>query len=185
LDSDLLFWQIARVAGLGAFASLSISILTGVAMRTAVLDWLAANRPLKSVHEFTAWLWIPLGAIHITALVLDRTAGIRLVDLLVPFLARYTGWGRIAVGLGTLAMELLVVVAVTGWLKRWIQTGLWQWLHRLSYVAFALIFLHAVLGGTDFGDPVVSALTWSVAFALAILSLARVAWGRLPASTES
>jgi DMSO/TMAO reductase YedYZ heme-binding membrane subunit len=58
---------------------------------------------------------------------------------------------------------------------------LWQWLHRLSYAGFALLFLHAVLGGTDFSDPLVSALTWSVAAALATLGLARLLWGRLPA----
>jgi hypothetical protein len=38
-----------------------------------------------------------------------------------------------------------------------------------------------VLGGTDFSDPLVSALTWSVAFALATITAARVLWGRLPA----
>ena len=59
--------------------------------------------------------------------------------------------------------------------------GVWQWIHRLSYVAFGLLFLHALLGGTDFSDPVVSALTWSVAFGLATITAARVLWGRLPA----
>ena len=59
--------------------------------------------------------------------------------------------------------------------------GAWMWIHRLSYLAFAMVFLHALLGGTDFSDPLVSALTWSVALALGVLSLARVVWGRLPA----
>jgi hypothetical protein len=38
-----------------------------------------------------------------------------------------------------------------------------------------------VLGGTDFGDPVVAAATWAVAAVLGTLSLARLLWGRLPA----
>jgi DMSO/TMAO reductase YedYZ heme-binding membrane subunit len=57
----------------------------------------------------------------------------------------------------------------------------WRWLHRLAYAAFALMFLHAVLGGTDFSDPAVSAITWATAAALVVLALARAAWGRLPA----
>jgi DMSO/TMAO reductase YedYZ heme-binding membrane subunit len=57
----------------------------------------------------------------------------------------------------------------------------WQWLHRLSYVGFGLLFLHVVLAGTDAGDPVVSALTWATAGLLALLTAARVIWGRLPA----
>jgi DMSO/TMAO reductase YedYZ heme-binding membrane subunit len=58
---------------------------------------------------------------------------------------------------------------------------LWLWMHRLAYVAFALIFLHAVLSGTDFSDPVVSAITWAAAAMLLFLALVRAIWGRLPA----
>jgi DMSO/TMAO reductase YedYZ heme-binding membrane subunit len=58
---------------------------------------------------------------------------------------------------------------------------LWKWLHRLAYVAFALVFVHAILSGTDFSDPIVSAITWSAAAMLLVLGLARVFWGRLPA----
>jgi DMSO/TMAO reductase YedYZ heme-binding membrane subunit len=57
----------------------------------------------------------------------------------------------------------------------------WQWVHRTAYVAFALIFFHAILSGTDFSDPAVSAITWGTAAALFALGLARVLWGRLPA----
>jgi DMSO/TMAO reductase YedYZ heme-binding membrane subunit len=57
----------------------------------------------------------------------------------------------------------------------------WLWLHRLAYAAFALIFLHAVLSGTDFSDPVVSAITWAAAAMLLLLATARAIWGRLPA----
>ena len=54
-------------------------------------------------------------------------------------------------------------------------------MHRLSYVAFALMFFHSVLSGTDFSDPFVSAISWGVAAALLALGLARAVWGRLPA----
>jgi hypothetical protein len=37
------------------------------------------------------------------------------------------------------------------------------------------------MAGTDFSDPLVSAITWAIAALLATLSLARLAWGRLPA----
>ena len=178
MTTDQLFWVVARVAGLGAFFALSISLVSGLALRTAVLDWLGSNRALRSLHEYTALLWIPLGVMHVSALLLDSTARISPLDLIVPFRAPY---GSLPIGLGTVALEVFAVVAVTGWLKRRMSTGLWQWLHRLSYVGFGLLFLHAVLAGSDFSDPVVSALTWSVAAMLAVLSLARAVFGRLPA----
>jgi len=74
-----------------------------------------------------------------------------------------------------------VVVTVAALLRRRMNRVAWTWLHRLAYAAFALIFVHAVLTGTDFSDPLVSALTWAVAAALGALGLARAIWGRLPA----
>ena len=152
--------------------------MTGLALRTAVLDWLGSNRALRSLHEFTALLWIPLGSLHLLALLLDRTARVTPLDLVVPFRVPY---GTLAIGLGTVALELFALVAVTGWLRRRLDPTAWQWIHRLAYVAFGLVFVHALLGGTDFSDPLVSAITWSAAAMLAILSLARALWGRLPA----
>ena len=61
------------------------------------------------------------------------------------------------------------------------RKNLWLWVHRMAYVAFALIFLHAVLSGTDFSDPAVSAITWGSAAALLTLAVARLLGGRLPA----
>lgn len=183
MNPDLFFWMLARVCGLASFAALSLSLLSGAALRTAVLDWLATNRALRSTHEFTALLWIPLGLLHMAALVLDSTARIGLLDLLVPFRVHYDGapQATLAIGLGTLTFELFAVVAITGWLKRRMSAAAWRWIHRLAYLAFGLLFLHAVLAGSDFSDPAVSALTWSVAFALALISVARALYGRLPA----
>jgi len=175
---ELLTWMVARVAGLAALTALSISLLSGVAIRTGVLDWLGSNRMLRSLHEYTIVLWMPLGALHVGGLLLDQTSRVRPLDLLVPFLVPY---GSVAIGLGTVTLQVLLVVAVSAYLRRQMDGQAWQWLHRLSYVAYALLFLHALLAGTDVGDPVVGALVWSTAGLLAVLTAARVIWGRLPA----
>jgi DMSO/TMAO reductase YedYZ heme-binding membrane subunit len=177
-DPGLFFWVLARVTGLTSFVALAISLLSGVALRTAILDWLGSNRALRSLHEFTAALWIPLGGLHVLALLLDPTARVRPLDLLLPFLVPY---GTLAIGLGTVALELFALVAITGWLRRRMNAAAWQWIHRLGYVAFGLVFLHALLGGSDFSDPLISAVTWAAAAMLALLTLARVLYGRLPA----
>lgn len=175
---DQFFWVLARVGGLGSYAALAVALVTGIALRTAVLDWLGSNRALRSLHEFTTVLWIPLAVLHIAALVLDRTSRIALIDLVLPFHSTY---GALGIGLGTLAVDVLVVVTATAYFKRRMPAMLWKWLHRLAYVAFALIFFHSVLSGTDFSDPFVSAITWSAGAMLLVLALARAFWGRLPA----
>ncbi len=178
MTADQFFWVLSRVAGLGSYAALAVALVTGIALRTAVLDWLGSNRALRSLHEYTTVLWIPLAVLHLAALILDKTSRIAVIDLVLPF---HSSYGTLAIGLGTLAVDVLLVVTVAAYLKRRMPGELWKWLHRLSYVAFALIFLHAVLSGTDFSDPIVSAITWSTAAMLLALSLARAFWGRLPA----
>ncbi len=180
MNVDTFLWILARVTGLSAAAALAISLLTGLALRSAVLDWLATNRAVRSTHEFTAVLWIPLGLFHMVLLVLDSSVRrpIRLIDLVVPF---QVGYGTVAIGLGTVSVDLLLLVAFTGWLRRRIHPFAWRWIHRLSYVACALLFVHALLAGSDFSAPQVSAIAWAVAAVLAVLSVARLLWGRLSA----
>ncbi|HEY7200619.1 MAG TPA: hypothetical protein VIC57_10425 [Candidatus Dormibacteraeota bacterium] len=177
MDADLLFWLVARVSGLAAFLTLGLGLMTGMALRTGVLDLLGPNRVVRTVHEFMQWLWVPLGLLHVGTLLLDRTARITPLDLVVPF---QTSYGSLAIGLGTLTLEIFALIVLTGWLKKAIAPRLWIWIHRLGYAAFAMVFLHALLGGTDFTDHTVSAVTWSAAMVVGLLALARVLWGHLP-----
>ncbi len=175
---DLFLWILARITGLASFTTLAIALGTGVALRTSVLDWLGTNRALKALHEFTTPLWLPLGVVHVITIVLDRTARIAPLDVVLPFRVPYA---PLAIGLGTVAFDIFAVVVLTSWLRRFMDQALWRSIHRLSYVGFAALFAHAVYSGTDFSQPLVSALAWSTAFALAILGLARILFGRLPA----
>lgn len=174
---DFTVWLLARVLGLCSFAALSIAVLSGVALRTSVLDFLATNRALRALHDFTTPLWLPLGAGHVIALLFDRTARVSLRDVFVPF---ETSYGALAIGLGTVSLDIFLVVVLTSWLRRAMHQGLWRWIHRSSYLGFAALFFHSLLSGTDFGTPLVSATAWSVAACLAVLSVSRIFWGRLP-----
>lgn len=178
MTADQFFWVLARVAGLGSYAALAIALVTGIALRTAVFDWLGSNRAVRALHEYTTVLWVPLAALHLVSLLLDSTARIGVLDLFVPF---HSSYGTLAIGVGALSLDLLVVVTVAAYLKRRMRQQAWLWLHRVAYVAFGLVFLHAVLSGTDFSDPAVSAITWGSAAALLTLAIARVMGGRLPA----
>src|SRR6202049_1066222 len=113
MTMDQFFWVLARVAGLSSYAALAIALVTGIALRTAVLDWLGSNRALRSMHEFTIVLWIPLAGLHLLSLLLDSTARGGILDLFIPFHSTY---GTLAIGLGALSVDVLVVVTVTAFL---------------------------------------------------------------------
>ena len=174
-NTDLI-WIIARSTGVGSLVALTLSVLTGIALRTGSFAWLSHNRGVRVVHGFLTVLWIPLGLAHVIALLFDRYAQIGLLDLLVPFAVSY---GRFAIGLGTIAAQLIVVVLISTWMRSSLTVGQWQAFHRLSYVAFVAAFAHGILSGTDLANPVVAALAWVTAAAVALVALRRITRVRL------
>ncbi len=177
VEPELLTWIVGRATGLASYAALCIAVLSGIALRTSMLDFLANNRALRAMHDFMSFIWLPLGATHVVALVLDKTARIDVIDLFVPFL---TDYGQLAIGLGTISLDLVVLIGVTSWLRDRLNVNLWRWLHRSAYAMFAVTFLHAYLSGTDFDSPLISAISWSAAAGIALLAVSRIALGRLP-----
>jgi sulfoxide reductase heme-binding subunit YedZ len=177
LSTDLI-WIIARSTGTASLVALTLSVLTGIALRTGTLAWLSHNRGVRVVHGFLTVLWIPLGLAHVIALLFDRYAQVGLVDLVVPFGVSY---GRLAIGLGTISAQLILVVLVSTWLRSSLTNGQWQWFHRLSYIAFFAAFAHGVMSGTDLANPVVAALAWITAVAVALVALRRVTRVRITA----
>ena len=177
MDPQLVVWLVARATGVAAYIALCLSILSGIALRTSVLDFLAKNRALRSLHDFMTWVWIPLGALHVTALLLDRTARITPLDVIVPFQVSYA---PIAIGLGTLSFDLVVIITVTSWLRRRMDDRVWRWIHRSSYLVFVTMFVHALLSGTDFSSPFISSISWSAALGIGLLAASRIVFGRLP-----
>lgn len=62
---------------------------------------------------------------------------------------------------------------MTSWLRDQMANEVWQFVHRLSYLAFAALFLHTTLSGTDLDAPVIAWLTWTAAAAIAYFGLER------------
>jgi methionine sulfoxide reductase heme-binding subunit len=178
LNADLALWYSARIAALAAFVAVSIALLTGTAIRTAFLGGLARNKALLAVHSFMSWLWVPLIAVHVASLLLDQTAKVALIDLLLPFQSQIPG-GKVAVGLGTIAFLLLIFIGITSALRRRMSQGLWLWLHRLTYPMFALMVIHAQLAGTDFSRTAISIAGWAVLGLLGALAGLRVIGARV------
>lgn len=177
MDPQLFVWIVARATGVAAYIALCLSILSGIALRTSVLDFLATNRALRSLHDFMTWIWIPLGFGHVTALLLDKTARIAPLDVVIPFQVTYA---PLAIGLGTLSFDIVVIITVTSWLRRRMDDRVWRWVHRSSYLVFVTMFLHALLSGTDFSSPLISSISWSAALGIGLLAASRIVFGRLP-----
>lgn len=170
-----LIWIAARATGTASLVALALSVLSGVALRSGALAWLSHNRGVRAIHDLTSVLWLPLALAHVVALFLDPYAKLGLTDLIIPFQVTY---GRLAVGLGTISLQLLLVVVVSTWLRRHLTHGGWLAIHRLSYLAFVGVFAHGLLAGTDFAQPLIVALAWLTAIVLALAGFRRLTASR-------
>ena len=171
-DPDLAYWVLARIAGLTCYAALAVSLLSGIAVRSRFWAQVGGgHRALISLHQYTTVLWLPLGLVHVEGLLLDHVSRIGLADVVVPFRVSY---GSLGIGLGTVAFDLILILAVTGWARQSIRPRIWLWIHRLSYAAFASIFVHSALSGTDFDRWPVAMATWGTAAAVGAQSAAKL-----------
>lgn len=173
---DQQLWLTSRAAALTAFFVLAVSLITGQALRTFVLEGWVGRREVLAVHEFLTVCWAPLVVLHVAAAVLDPVSRLTPWDVVVPFRVPYA---PVPIGLGTIGLDVLLVVAVTSYLRKRIAAATWRWLHRTSYLMFGLLFLHAVLSGSDMGRPAIAAAAWAAIVFVVILTLARVVVGRL------
>jgi DMSO/TMAO reductase YedYZ heme-binding membrane subunit len=181
MNTGLLLWEAARAAALAALAVLAGALLTGMAVRTALLGSIARSPAVLALHSFLSWFWVPLVAVHITALILDGTSRLSAVDAVIPFQAQYA---QVGIGLGTVGFLVLVLIGVTSALRRRMPPRAFRVIHRLSYPMFAVFLVHAQLAGSDFSRTWISVLGWATLGALAILAVARAATGRLQTDRE-
>jgi DMSO/TMAO reductase YedYZ heme-binding membrane subunit len=146
--TEQFWWFVTRSSGLVAWALLMASMVWGVLLATRVLK--PHDKPgwLLDLHRWLGALTVVFVGVHLLALVLDDYVTFGWSDLLVPFAS---GYARFAVGLGVIALYLLVAVQVSSLAMRRIPTRYWRWLHLTSYALVLATSWHAVLVGTDVG----------------------------------
>jgi DMSO/TMAO reductase YedYZ heme-binding membrane subunit len=157
-----LWWYVARAGGLVAWALVVASCTWGLlhALRTF------GRRPtpawMLSTHRYLSALALVFVAVHVVAILADDFVQFSLADVIVPILST---WHPLPVGLGIVAMYLLVAVEITSLVRARLTPKVWRAVHMASYVVLALSTIHLLSAGTDAKDllPVTSAVLIGVA----------------------
>ncbi len=143
-----LAWHLTRSAGISAYLLLCASMVWGLFVSGQhVKDWSPGTLSL-TMHTAIAWLALILGFTHALLLLGDSYFSYTLGDVLIPFTGPYR---PLAVGLGTLALWLTLVVTLSFQVKRRIGHRAWRWIHLTSYGAFGMVTVHSLTAGTDSG----------------------------------
>lgn len=172
-----LWWFVSRGSGLVLLVTLSAALVLGLLARARRCGG-AASLALQSLHRAMALLGLLLLTVHVATVVVDSYVDIRWWDAVVPALAAYR---PVPLGLGTLALDLVLLAAVTGLLRARLPEGVWRSAHALVFPAWVVAVVHGLVLGPDasarMGRGLVLACTASVALA-AVVSFGPRAWGR-------
>lgn len=153
---DRLLWYVTRGAGLVSLVLLTLVVVLGVLARMRLRSARWPSFLSAAVHRDVALLSLVFLGLHIVTAVVDPFTSLGWSAVVVPFSAQYrTVW----LGLGTIALELLLAVIITSLMRRAMGERRWRAVHWLAYAAWPVALAHGVGTGTDSLSPWAGSLT--------------------------
>jgi sulfoxide reductase heme-binding subunit YedZ len=139
-------WFANRATGLVLLLLLTFSTMLGVLATARVSPRLWPRMLSQGLHRNVSLLAVTFLAAHVTTAVVDTFVDIRWYDAFLPFAGKYM---PLWLGLGSLALDLLVAVTATSLLRQRMSHRPWGAVHILAYAAWGIGLLHGVEMGTD------------------------------------
>jgi methionine sulfoxide reductase heme-binding subunit len=149
------FWFASRAFGITAMVGLAGSLMLGLGMSTRIVRRPGLPAKLKRLHESLTLVTLGLIVIHGGLLLFDAYLRPGLAGITVPFAMHYR---PAFTGMGIIAGWSAAILGLTFYVRRWIGTRTWRFMHRFTILAYMLAVIHAVGAGTDARSPWMLAL---------------------------
>jgi len=149
ITSSPLDWYVTRAAGIVAYILLTAVVVAGVttaSRRRPPLPRFA----MVDIHRFASLLAGVFVTVHVAAIAIDAFLPFSIGQLVVPFTSTYR---PVWVGLGIVATELLIALAVSNRLRHRLGASIWKRLHFLNFVVWIAATVHGMGAGTDARSP--------------------------------
>lgn len=161
-------WEMIRITGLLSLGLLTVSVVLGILGP-------AVRRPTGRLTSVSVHLTAAVGGTvlviaHVVLAILDSWVTVPAVAAFVPFASP---WQPLWVGLGTIAFDLMLVIAVTSALRQQ-APAIWWRAHVVAYPVWVLVWIHALTIGTDRGTSVMvatAAVSGALVAAAAVIRL--------------
>jgi hypothetical protein len=140
------FWYLTRGLGVAALLLLTASVALGV---LTTVRWRSVRWPrfvTAGLHRNLTLLAICFVGVHVATTIADGYTSIGLKDAVIPFLSSYR---PIWLGLGAVALDLLVALVATSLLRARVGYRAWRYVHWLAYAAWPVALIHALGTGSD------------------------------------
>ncbi len=143
-------WVVLRAAGIGAYLMLFLAVSWGLVGPTGVFGKRVSKVTSTTIHQYLGVAVLPLLAVHLGLLLIDKFRPFHVTDLVVPL---HSTFRPLAVAFGVVAMYAMLVVLTTSWLKKRIGVVWWRATHLIATPALILAMVHGIFAGTDASRP--------------------------------
>jgi sulfoxide reductase heme-binding subunit YedZ len=146
MTSTPALWYLTRGSGIVTLVLLTATVVLGL---TTSARWATPWWPrfvTEGLHRNLSLLVLVFLALHVLTTVVDGYAPIRWLDAVVPFGSAYK---PVWLGLGAVALDLLVAVAVTSLVRARLGHRTWRAVHWLAYACWPVALLHGLAIGSD------------------------------------
>lgn len=139
-------WDTARAGGFAAYLLLTAAVAVGLVLRNR---WQTARWPrliTNELHGYLSLLALVFIAVHVVAVLVDPFTRFGFAEVFVPFASHYR---PIWMGLGIVALYLLLAVWVSSRLRARIGFRMWRAIHALAYGVYLAATVHGLGTGSD------------------------------------
>ena len=139
-------WYLARGSGAVSLIMFTVVVALGIGTRSGRSFAGLSRLAVASVHRSSALLAVVFLVIHVTSLMFDPYAQLKLIDLVFPFTSDYRPFW---VGLGAIALDLVIAIVVTSLLRERIGRRAWRAVHWFAYAMWPVALVHGIGSGSD------------------------------------
>ncbi|MEU3336431.1 ferric reductase-like transmembrane domain-containing protein [Streptomyces sp. NPDC006668] len=151
-------WYANRATGAISLILVTVVVLIGIAVKLRGRLPGLPHFGTVSLHRTLSLSATAFLTLHIALAVLDSYVNITLTDVVVPFVSDYQ---PLWLGLGTVALDLMLTVLITSLLRERLGHRTWRALHWLAYASWPVALFHGIGIGTDTGTGWMTWLTIS------------------------
>jgi sulfoxide reductase heme-binding subunit YedZ len=139
-------WYVMRGTGFVSLLLLTLTMAAGIAnvRRWSTTNW--TRSAVTFLHRNVSLLAVVFLALHIATAVTDKYIKVGLLAIVVPFTSQ---WKPLWVGVGTMALDIMLALVATSLLRNQLGHRLWRGVHWFAYLCWPLAALHGFKSGTD------------------------------------
>ncbi|HKR72211.1 MAG TPA: ferric reductase-like transmembrane domain-containing protein [Streptosporangiaceae bacterium] len=176
-------WLVSRASGLVLLVLFTAVVVLGVSTWKGTSSRRWPRFAVAELHRTLSLFAVALLGLHVATALLDPYVSISWLASVLPFTSHYE---TLAIGLGTLAVDIAGAVLITSLLRVRLGLRMWRAVHYLAYLAWPLAFVHSITAaGYDQHSGWVVGIEWGSLAAVVVAVAFRLLGGRQASEPSS